>query len=279
MFLLGAVMNKPGYSTLKLQIDNHIATVLLNRPDQANAMSESMWRELEQCFNWLDQEPSVRVVILAAAGKHFCSGLDLSMFSSILDSASGEKSRQAEKLRLKILQLQANLTAIERCRKPVLAAIQYTCIGGAIDMTSCCDMRYCTEDAYFSIKEIDLGMTADVGTLQRLPNLIGQGMLRELAYTGRKVDASEALSLGLVNRVYANREQMMLEVKRIAASIAKKSPLAIRGTKEMLLYARDHSVSDSLNYIATWNASMLSEADLKASMKASANGHLPEYDD
>jgi enoyl-CoA hydratase len=272
-------MNIPSYSTLSIELNNRIATVYLNRPNKANAMNQAMWSELELCFNWLDAEPSVRVVILAGQGKHFCAGLDLSVFAEIAAMQTKEAARKAEALRRTILAMQANLTAIERCRKPVLAAIHYTCVGGAIDMISCCDMRYCTADAYFSIKEIDLGMTADVGTLQRLPQLIGQGMLRELAYTGRKLAADEALALGLVNRVYGDREQMLQAVTAIAASIASKSPLAIRGTKEMLLYARDHSVADSLNYIATWNGGMLSQIDVMASIEASAKGEQALYDD
>ncbi len=182
-------------------------------------------------------------------------------------------------MRRTILSLQGNLNAIENCSKPVLAAIHYTCIGGGIDMTSCCDMRYCTADAYFSVKEIELGMVADVGTLQRLPRLIGDGMVRELAYTGRHMDAEEACKLGFVNKVFDDRDSMLAGVIEIAREIARKSPLAIRGTKEMLLYGRDHSVADGLNYIATWNAGMLSQEDLMGSINAQASGDGFEYKD
>ena len=135
-----------------------------------------------------------------------------------------------------------------------------------MDLATACDMRYCTDDAFFVIQEINIGMTADVGTLQRLPHLIGQGVVRELAYTGRRFEAAEAYELQLVNRVYADREAMMADVHNIARQIASKSPIAVRGTKEMLLYARDHTVADGLNYIATWNAGMLSRQDLMASI-------------
>ena len=175
----------PEFETLELGIDAGVATVCLNRPDKANSMNGPMWDELQACFEWIDAEASVRVAILAAKGKHFCAGIDLSLFADITPTAQ-ESGRAREQLRQNVLRLQDNLSAIEKCRKPVLAAIHYTCIGGGVDMTCCCDMRYCTEDAYFAIKEIDLGMTADVGTLQRLPRLIGDGMVRELAYTGRK---------------------------------------------------------------------------------------------
>ena len=151
---------------------------------------------------------------------------------------------------------------------PVLAAIHNTCIGGAIDMTCCADMRYATADAFFSIREIDIGMTADVGTLQRMPKIIPDGVVRELAYTGRNMGAEEAREVGFVNRVFENRETMLREVTAIARAIAAKSPLAVRGSKEMLLYSRDHSVAEGLNYIATWNAGMLSQVDLQAGIEA-----------
>jgi len=241
-------------------------------------MNAAMWRELQECFEWLDAEPTVRVVILAGNGKHFCAGLDLGMFGGIQGDDTSEPSRRAEKLRRTILGLQDNLSAIEKCRKPVLAAIHKTCIGGGIDLTCCCDIRYATEDAYFSIREIDIGMTADVGTLQRLPKIIPDGVVRELAYTGRKMDAKEAREVGFVNRVYPDRDTMMTEVTAIAREIASKSPLAVRGTKEMILYARDHSVVEGLNYIATWNSGMLSQADLKAGMMAQMEKSAAVYE-
>jgi len=271
-------MKPPMFETLDLRFDQQVATVSLNRPDKANSMNATLWAELQVCFEWLDEAPSVRAVILAGNGNHFCSGLDLAMFGS-LHGDSSEPSRRAEHLRRTILQLQGNLNAIEKCRKPVLAAINRTCIGGGVDLVCCADMRYATEDAYFSIREIDIGMTADVGTLQRLPRLIAGGVVRELAYTGRNMDAEEARELGFVNRVYEDRDTLMREVMAIAQTISRKSPLALRGSKEMLLYSRDHSVEDSLNYVATWNAGMLSEADLQAGLKAQVEKRQANYED
>ena len=268
----------PTFETLTLEISQQVATVTLNRPDKANAMNAAMWAELQTCFEWLDEEPTVRAIILAGNGKHFCSGIDLGMFGSVAGSIT-EHARRAEALRRTILRLQDNLSAIENCRKPVLAAIHKACIGGGIDMTCCCDMRYATEDAYFSIKEIDIGMTADVGTLQRLPRIIPDAIVRELAYTGRTMGADEAKEVGFINRVYADKETLLEEVTAIARDIASKSPLAIRGTKEMLLYARDHSVSDGLNYIATWNSGMLSQADLGEAMQAQMEKKQAEFED
>lgn len=271
-------MNPPSFTTLQLTFDRQVATVSLNRPDKANSMDAAMWGEIQSCFEWLDEESSVRAVILAGNGNHFCAGLDLAMFGG-LRGASSEPSRRAEYLRRTILRMQDNLSAIEKCRKPVLAAIHRTCIGGGVDLVCCADMRYATEDAYFSIREIDIGMTADVGTLQRLPKLIPDGVARELAYTGRNMDAEEARELGFLNRVYEDRDTLMREVMAIAQAIAAKSPLAVRGSKEMLLYSRDHSVSESLNYIATWNSGMLSEADLQAGLQAQMEKRQADYED
>jgi enoyl-CoA hydratase len=268
----------PSFETLELTIEEQVATVLLNRPDKANAMNGTMWDELQQCFEWLDQEPSVRAVILAGNGKHFCAGLDLGVFGDMQGSSS-DPARRADQLRRTVLRLQGNLTAIEKCRVPVLAAIHRTCIGGGVDMTCCADMRYATEDAYFSIREIDIGMTADVGTLQRLPKIIPDGVVRELAYTGRNMGAEEAREVGFINKVFDNRETMMREVTAIARSIAAKSPLAVRGSKEMLLYSRDHSVAEGLNYIATWNAGMMSQLDLQVGITAQMNKTQAVYED
>ncbi len=268
----------PTYETLTVALNEHIALIELNRANKANALNAVMWRELEESFRWADTIADVRVIVLAAQGKHFCSGLDLSMFNELVEGET-EAARKAEKLRITIKQLQGNLNAIEQCRKPVLAAIHSSCIGGGVDMVCCCDMRYCTRDAHFSIKEIDMGMTADVGTLQRLPKLISDGMTRELAFTGRKVNAQEALRLGLVNHVYDDREQLLEEVMGIASLIASKSPIAVRGVKEMLLYSRDHSVIDSLNYVATWNAGMLSVEDVLKSVDAQQQNKQADYED
>lgn len=270
----------PVYDTLKVELVDAVARVGLNRPDKANAMDAAVWRDIGECFRWLDQAPAVRAVVLYGEGKHFCAGIDLGFFADLNQQLQSlEAGRRSEQLRLHILDLQAQLTAIERCRKPVLAAVHGSCIGGALDMITCCDMRYCAADAWFSIKEIDLGMTADVGTLQRLPRLVGDGITRELAYTGRRVDAAEALQLGLVNRVFDKKQALLQEVSAIARQIAEKSPLAIRGTKEMLLYARDHSVRDSLNYVATWNAGMLSSTDVMQAIAASAGDPTVKFED
>lgn len=268
------------YETLSVSLTDHIAVIRLNRPEKANAMNLPMWREIRTAFEWVDATPTARVAILEAEGKTFTSGIDLQMMMGLGAQIQNEcEGRKREALRSIILDLQDTLTSLERCRKPVLAAVHGACVGGGIDLITCADMRYCSSDAYFTIKEIDIGMTADVGTLQRLPKLIGEGMARELAYTGRKVDAAEARDIHLVNRVFESREALHAGVLEIAADIAAKSPLSIRGTKEMISYARDHSVADGLKYIATWNAAMLMSNDLQEAMMANMGKRPAEFKD
>jgi enoyl-CoA hydratase len=268
------------FETLSVTLDAHIATIRLNRPEKANAMSATMWQEIRKAFDWVDTTPEARVAVLQGEGKLFCAGIDLQMMMGInADVRNDCDGRTREAMRRVILDMQDTLTSLERCRKPVLAAIHNGCIGGGIDLVTCADMRYCSADAYFTIKEIDIGMTADVGTLQRLPKLVGDGITRELAYTGRKCLADEAQQIGLVNRVFESREALYAGVQEIAATIAAKSPLSIRGTKEMINYARDHSVADSLNYIATWNAAMLMSNDLTEAMTANMTKRAPVFKD
>ena len=268
----------PPLTTIAIEFADGIAEIRLNRPERSNAMNEAMWQELRTAFSWADATGAVRVAMLSGAGRNFCAGIDLVMLAGVGQAvAHADSARSREALRRLILDLQDCLASVERCRKPVLAAIQGACIGGAIDLVTCCDMRYAASDAQFSVREIDVGMTADVGTLQRLPRLVPDGIARELAYTGRSVDAVEAKQIGLANQVFETPAALLVGVRAIAQSIAAKSPLAIRGTKEMLNYGRDHSVSDGLNYIATWNAAMLMSADLEESMAAMRERRPPRF--
>jgi enoyl-CoA hydratase len=269
------------FETIRTQIDGHVATLTLNRPEKANAMNWQMWQDIRASMQWADATPEVRAVVLRGEGKHFTSGIDLNMMIGLQDRIKDDcDGRRREKLRQLILELQDTLTSIERCRKPVLAAIHGGCVGGGIDLITCTDMRYASADAYFTVKEIDIGMVADVGTLQRLPKLVGnQGLVRELAFTGRKVDAQEAQAIGLVNKVFESQEALYKGVHEMAELVAAKSPLSVRGIKEMLNYSRDHSVPEGLNYIATWNAAMLMSQDLTAAMMASMAKQTPTFKD
>nr|WP_245355036.1 MULTISPECIES: crotonase/enoyl-CoA hydratase family protein [unclassified Pseudomonas] len=267
------------YSAFKVELTDSIAHVQINRPEKVNAMNAAFWEEIIDIFRWIDDTDAVRAVVISGAGKHFSAGIDLMMLASLAGQMGKDVGRNARFLRKTIQRLQASFTAVDTCRKPVLAAVQGYCIGGAIDLISACDMRYCSSDAQFSIKEIDMGMAADVGTLQRLPRIIGDGIMRELAFTGRNVEADEALRIGLVNRVYDDQAALMDGVFAIAREIAAKSPIAVAGTKEMLSYMRDHRIDDGLDYIATWNAAMLQSEDLRVAVAAHMSKQKPTFAD
>ena len=267
------------YQAFVVELSGNVAHVQINRPEKINAMNAAFWTEIIDIFQWVEDTDAVRAVVLSGAGKHFSSGIDLMMLASVANAFGKDVGRNARLLRRKILELQASFNAVDNCRKPVLAAIHGYCIGGAIDLISACDMRYAAEDAQFSIKEIDIGMAADVGTLQRLPRIIGDGMLRELAYTGRQFGAEEARSIGLVNRVYADQESLLAGVMDIARQIAAKSPIAVTGTKAMISYMRDHTVNDGLEYVATWNSAMLQSNDLRVAIAAHMSKQKPEFVD
>jgi enoyl-CoA hydratase len=267
------------YQAFRVELADKVANVVINRPEKINAMNAAFWTEIIDIFKWIDETDDVRVVVLSGAGAHFSSGIDLQLLAQVGGELGKDVGRNAEKLRRKILSLQASFNAVDNCRKPVIAAIQGYCLGGAIDLISACDMRYSTTDAQFSIKEIDMGMAADVGTLQRLPRIIGDGMMRELAFTGRTINGEEARSIGLVNRTFADQQALQDGVQDLARQIAEKSPLAIRGTKEMIRYMRDHRVDDGLEYIATWNAAMLQAADLRVAVTAHMTKQKPDFAD
>jgi enoyl-CoA hydratase len=266
------------FQTLNVNLDGAVATIEFNRPDKANAIDLDMWHEFRDAMRWLDETAAARVGIVSGVGKHFTAGIDLSLLTGLRDMAADAcGGRSQEKLRRIILDLQDTLSSIERCRKPVIAAIHGACVGGGIDLATACDLRYCSADAYFVVKEIDVGLTADLGTLQRLPRLIGEGLAREMAYTGRRVPGTEAKAMRLVNDCYATPAELATKVGELARLIASKSPLAMRGTKEMISYARDHSVADGLNYVATWNAAMLFSHDLGEALNAAREKRASNY--
>lgn len=261
-----------------VNVHQHIAHIQLSRPEQLNSMIPEFWQELPALVRDLDARGDVRVVVISSTGQHFSAGMDLSVFTNMASSFKGEPARRAEAMRRSVLALQDSFNALEEVRMPVLVAVHGGAIGGAVDMISAADCRYCTEDTFFTIKETQIGMTADVGTLQRLPHLVPQGLIRELAYTGRNWTAQEAYQQGFVNAVYEDQETMLKAVMKIAHSIAANSPMAVAGCKEMINYTRDHSVADSLNYMATWQAGMFQMPDIMEAMTAQKEKRLPVYD-
>lgn len=257
------------FTCFEINIKDHIAHIQLSRPTEMNSMNKAFWKELPLLVKGLDSESLARVIVISSTGKHFSAGMDLSVFmSGDAVPMTGDPGRMAENLRRVVMQLQASLSSLEETRIPVLVAIQGGCIGGALDLVCATDCRYATEDAFFTIKETELGMTADVGTLQRFPKLVPAGIVRELAYTGRKFSAQEAKDMGLLNAVFPDHESLISGVLDVAKSIAKNSPLAVTGCKEMINYSRDHSVEDSLKYMATWQAGMFRPNDMMKSFAA-----------
>jgi len=262
-----------------VEVTDGVATVTMKRPERLNTMIPEFWDELPALVRDLDARGDVRAVVIVSTGKHFSAGMDLAVFGGGAGGSTKERGRTAANTRLNVLHLQETFSALEKARMPVLVAIQGGCIGGAVDMVTAADMRYATEDAFFCIQEINIGMTADVGTLQRLPKLIPEGVCRELAYTGRRMPAAEAKAVGLVNEVFPDHETMLEAVQLVAAEIASKSPLAIWGTKQMINYTRDHSTADSLDHIATWQAGMFVAVDMKESFESQAEGRDSDFED
>ena len=267
------------YKSLSVSIEQRIAQIRLNRPAELNTMNLDFWRELPRAVREIDESGEASVIVLSSTGKHFSAGMDLSVFMGLGgEQSAANPARLGEAFRRLVLELQDVFNGIERARLPVLAAVQGGCIGGGLDLISACDCRYATEDAFFSVKETQLGMTADVGSLQRLPHLIPHGIMREMAYTGQPLPARRAKEIGLVNEVYPDQATMLEAVMKIARDIAKNSPLAVTGTKEMITYARDHTVSDALLYIATWQAGMFSPHDMQETFAAKAEKREPIFE-
>ena len=268
----------PHYETLNYTISTcGVAYLTLNRPHRSNAINATMFTELPLAVQYLDECPDVNVILLQAAGNNFCAGIDLDSLTALTDGPHTCEGRRRELFRRQIKVMQDSISSLERCRKPVIAAIQGACIGGGIDIITACDLRYCTESAYFAVKEVDLAITADLGTLQRLPGLVGDGVARELALTGRDFNGVEAKALKLVSAAYPTLEALLMSADAIAKSIAAKSPLAVTGTKAILLHARDHSVSEGLDYVAIWNSAMLVSEDLKEVVEARKNRRIATF--
>jgi enoyl-CoA hydratase len=267
------------HQCFEVELRDHVAQLRLCRPESLNTMIPAFWSELPAIVKDLDRDGEARVIVLSSTGKHFTAGMDLSVFSGGPGQTKGEVGRLRANLRLGVLELQESFSCLERARMPVLAAIQGGCIGGGVDMISACDVRYATRDAFFCIQEINIGMTADVGTLQRLPKIVPEGVVRELAYTGRRMPAERAREVGLVNEVFPDQAALLDGVMQVAREIAARSPLAVWGSKEMLNYSRDHSVADSLNYIATWQTGMFQAADMAEAFRARQEKRDPAFDD
>jgi len=276
-------MSKNKYKCFQIDIENHIANLVLSRPNELNTMSRDFWVELGDVLEEINRDSEVRVVVMSSTGKHFCAGMDLNAFSNGVDNIPDDKkpdhARIGEAVYRVAKELQEYISTLEKIRVPVIAAIHGGCIGGAVDLVTACDIRLASDDAFFCIQEINIGMAADVGTLQRLPKIIPDSKMREMAYTGRRMYAEEAKETGLVSDTYKSQEDMLKAANSLAKEIASKSPVAIYGLKAVMNYSRDHSVSESLEYNALWSGAMLSQKDMTEAMTANIEKRDASFND
>ena len=269
------------FTVIRLETSGAVAEVVLDRPDKLNAMAPIFFDQIRAAFEQVDRDDAIRVAILRAEGRHFTAGLDLvaaapGVLQPDPETADSPVAANAKLYRL-IRDWQDSISAAERCCKPVIAAVHGHCIGGGVDLTTACDIRLCTADATFSIHETKIAIVADIGTLQRVTAIVGKGMAREMAFTGKRVTADRALRCGLVNDVFPDQESLLAGAREMAREIAANSPLAVQGTKQVLQYSEKHSIEEGLEYVARWNSSLLHSRDLKEAMTAFMEKREPEF--
>jgi enoyl-CoA hydratase len=266
------------YRSFTLETVDKVAHLRLNRPDKFNAMDGVFWRELDAILEQLQRDAPARALVISASGKHFCAGMDLAVFEQGQAIPEGSPAVRTA-LHEQILQLQRTFTRLEALRMPVIAAIQGACVGGALDMVTACDIRYVSQDAFFCVQEINIGLVADVGTLQRLPKLIPEAVAREYAYSGRRLPAARARELGLANDVFADPATTLAAALALAGEIAGKSPSAVWASKQAINYAREHTVADSLQQMALLQMGVWQSSDIAEAVRANAEKRAARFDD
>ncbi|ALL14650.1 crotonase/enoyl-CoA hydratase family protein [Caulobacter henricii] len=270
------------YTCFKVEIEAGVAHIQLKRPDAMNTMTRAFWNELPAIVKHIDDNALARCIVITSTGKHFSAGMELSVFTDgegVTEERGGDRHVAGESFRHHVHHLQNTFSCLDRARMPVIVAIQGGCIGGAVDFISACDIRYATNDAFFCIQEINIGMTADVGTFPRLCKLIPEGWVRELAYTGRRLPAGKAMAIGLVNELFDSHEALVAHAFAAAREIAEKSPLAVAGSKVMINYARDHTIADGLDYIATWQTGMFAGSHMAEAFRAKMEKRPADFPD
>ncbi len=266
-------------TTIDYRVDGAIARVTMNRPEALNTMNKAFWTELITVFEAIDVDPAIRAVIIASTGRHFTAGLDLGFAAASQGGAQGDPGRARESFRRHVKEMQETFNVVDRCRVPVIVVVQGGCIGGGVDFVTACDMRIATADSFFTIQEVNIAIVADVGTLQRIPHLLPQGLIRELAYTGRRFPAAEAKQYGFVNSVEADHAAALAAAESLAETIAAKSPLVITGIKQILNEGRSQTIDQGLDYVALWNAAMLQGEDVPNAVKAQIAKQTAVYAD
>ncbi|MGF1618006.1 MAG: crotonase/enoyl-CoA hydratase family protein [Acidimicrobiia bacterium] len=264
------------YEHLLVEKDGRIATVWLNRPEKLNALSADMWEDLPAAVADLDQDDVIRVIVVAGKGDAFTVGIDVAMLSGLAPSGPSPAST-SKALYRKIKELQQTFSVFARSPKPTISAVHGYCLGAGMDLITACDLRLCSDDATFSIRETRMGLVADVGTLQRLPDIVGSGHTAELAFTGIDIGATRAMEIGLVSRVEPDRGGLMATTYQLAGQIAENSPLVLEGVKRVLQANRGRSVEESLDYVAQWNSAYLLSNDLFEATSAFLEQRKPEF--
>ncbi len=266
-------------SAVRIEREGHVAEVVLLGPGKGNAQGPAFWRELPVVFKSLDEDPEVRAVLLRGSGANFSYGLDVAgMMGDLGPLLQGENLAAGRTALLSLItRMQGAMDAVAACRKPVIAAIHGWCLGGAVDLISACDIRVCSTDARFGIREVRLAITADMGSLQRLPRIIGDGQTRRLALTGEDFDAARALRIGLVSDVYETQELLLEQARRIAKAVADNPPLVVQGIKQVMNFGQNKPVEDGLRYVALWNAAFLQSEDFAEAVTAFLERRAPEF--
>jgi len=268
------------WTCFEVTLLDRVAHIRLNRPEAFNAMNRAFWNELPAIVDDISDNARARVIVISAAGRHFSAGMDLQNFDGVGSGSGPVRADIAgEASRAHLESLQDTFSCLDRARMPVIVAVQGACVGGGVDLTSACDIRYASADAFFCIQEINIGMTADAGTFPRLCRLIPQGWVRELAYTGRRLPAEAAQAIGLVNTVLPDPEALLAHALSTAREIASKSPLAVAGSKVMINYAREHDTETALEYLRVWQTGMFPSADMAETFKARQDGREPDFPD
>jgi enoyl-CoA hydratase len=270
------------YDVLSIDHDGDVATLWLDRPEARNAMGPPFWSELPVAMAELSEDPRVRAVVVAAKGPHFSVGLDLKAMASVLGEGSDSQARtsraaRAARARLEIKRMQASISSVADCPKPVVAAVHGYCIGGGVDLVTACDIRLASEDASFSVRETKMAIVADLGSLQRLPSIIGAGHLAELAFTGKDISAARAQQIGLVNEVLPDAGAVVKAAQEMAAEIASNSPLVVQGTKTVIRAADRAAIAEGLDYVAVWNSGFLQSDDLTEALTAFIEKRAPKF--
>lgn len=264
----------PATELLKLEKDGYIAWLTMNRPEKRNAMNLEVLHGFMEMFDQLDRDPEVRVVVLQGAGKSFCAGMELAALAGILGSSTAD---YRETLRREIVRFQDSMTAVEKCRKPVIAAMHGHCIGGGLDLACACDIRIASRETIFSVRETKLALIADLGTLQRLPLIIGEPWARELALTGRDFTADLAYRIGLITHLCDDQASLHKKAAQLAGDIAANSPLAVMGVKDVMRFSRDNGVKAGLEYVAQKNAAVLICEDGLEAISAHMEKRSPKF--